>query len=126
MAFDFEKARAAANHAVQLIREESDRLVGFIRRNGGIHIGAMDFNMPLGREAMFRVLIGIAFDFYANPHDLFFVAKESFGFVVDECFEGRSEIQVDAGDYQFVSTIIIHLILFPLVELTETVADHFA
>jgi hypothetical protein len=43
---------------------------------------------------------------------------------VDECFKGRREIQVDAGDYQFVSTIIIHLILFPLVELTETVADH--
>jgi hypothetical protein len=98
--------------------------MGLVRRDRGIHIGTMNFDMALGSEAMFRILLGIAFNFYANPHNLFFVAKESFGFVVDECFKGRSEIQVDAGDYQFVSTIIIHLILFPLVELTETVADH--
>ena len=82
----FEVAGATSQHPIQFVGHESYSLVSLVGRDGGIHVWTVDFNVPFGGKTMFGILLLVEFDFYPNSDDLFFVPKEPFGFVVDECF----------------------------------------
>jgi hypothetical protein len=62
----------------------------------------VDTDVAFGAKAVGDSLLGIAFEFDADADDAFFVAEKSFRFFLHEGFHGRGEVEVDAGDNQFV------------------------
>ena len=89
-------------HAVEFVHEEGDGFMAFIRRDGGVQIGAVNADVAFGGETVGDGLSRIAFEFDADADDAFFVAEQAFRFFTHESFEGWSEFEVDAGDDQFV------------------------
>jgi len=89
--------------------------VAFVRLDRGVHVGAVDRDMALGFEARADGFLRVALEFNADAHDALLVAEQSTGFFLDECFERRSQLKVDAGDDQFVVVLSVHVSAYVLV-----------
>lgn len=87
---------ALAEHAVEFVDEQRDGLVALVGLNGGVHVGAVDFDVAFGLEPMGDRLIAVAFQFHADPHDAVVVTKQSLGFLAHERFKGRCELEMNA------------------------------
>lgn len=105
MAAGFEELRALGEHAVELVHQEVDGLVAVVGGDGGVHVGAIDDNVAFGGEAVFDVLLHVAFELNAEADDALLVAEEAIGLVVHELFQRRGEIEVDAGYDDVVGAI---------------------
>ena len=94
--FDAMHLVASLQHAVEFVDEERDGFVAFVRLHGRIHIGALDFDVPLGLELHAGGGIAVAFQLHADAHDALLVAKQSFGFLADERLQRRREFEMNA------------------------------
>lgn len=102
MAADFKITGAAAEHAVELVHEKIDGFAAVIGENRRKHIGAVYFDAALGGEMFVNGLIGVAFEFHANAHNAFLMAKETVGFFLDIYFQGWSQLEMNTRDYEFM------------------------
>jgi len=82
--------------------------VAFITLDGRVQVRTVDFDMTLRLESRADFLLGIAFKFHADAHDALLVTKQSFGFLPHKRLERRCEVEVDAGDDQFVVILSVH------------------
>jgi short-subunit dehydrogenase len=82
--------------------------VAFVCLHCRVHIGPVDFDVTLGLEPVCDRLAGVAFEFYADAHDALLVTKQSVGFLLHKRLKRRGEVEVDAGDDQFVVILSVH------------------
>lgn len=108
MAFGAFQLVTTGKHTVEFIDEHRDGLVAFVGFDGGVHIGAVDGDVALGFEAGADGFLRVALQFNADAHDAFLVAKQSFGFFADKGFERRSQLEMNAGDDEFVGILAVH------------------
>ena len=69
----------------------------------------VNLNVAFGRELHANRGVTVTFQLYADTHDAFPVAKQSFGFLANERFERRSQFKVNAGDDEFVGVLAVHI-----------------
>ena len=115
MAFDLKQTGTTAEHAVELVDQERDRLVAFVGFDGGVHVGTVDGDVAFGFEAGANGFFGVALQLNADAHDALLVAKQSFGFLLHEGFERRSQLEMNAGNDQFVVVLSVHVSAYVLV-----------
>jgi hypothetical protein len=108
MASDFFEVMTFAEHAIEFVDEQRNRLVTFVRLDDGVHIGTVDGNMTLGLESGGDGFLTVELQFYADPHDAVLVTKQSIGFLLHKHLKGWGEVEVDAGDDQFVVVLSVH------------------
>ena len=90
----------AFEHAIEFVDQQRDSLVAVLRVDCGVEIRALDFDVAFGGET--RDLSRIAFKFEAKSHDAVFMTKQSGGFLLHERLQRRREVQVNAGNNDFV------------------------
>jgi hypothetical protein len=115
MAFGALQLMAAVQHAVEFVDEHRDGLVTFVGFDAGVHVGAVDGDVPFGLEARANVFFGVAFQLNADAHDALLVAKQSFGFLSHKRFERGGQLEMNAGDDQFVGVLAVHITAYGLV-----------
>lgn len=96
-------------HAVEFVDQQGNRFVTFVRLHGRIHVGALNLDVPLGRELHADRTVAIALQFHADAHDALLVTKQSFGFLADERLQRRGQFEMDAGYDQFVFVLAVHV-----------------
>src|SRR6188472_650114 len=84
VAFNAVQLMASLQHAIELVDQHGNRLVAFVRLNGRIHVGAVDFDVALGLELDPDRGVAIALQFHAHPDDALLVPKQSLAFLPDE------------------------------------------
>ncbi len=96
VAAGFSQVVTFAEHAVEFVDEEGDGLVALVGLNGGVHVGAVDFDVAFGFEPVGDGFVAVAFQLHADSHDAILVTKQSLGFLSHERFKGRSEVEMNA------------------------------
>lgn len=109
VALGFVQIMPFSQHAVEFVDEQGDGFVAFIRLDGGIHVRALNDDAALGLEPGGDTFLGIALQLHTNAHDALVVAKQSVGFFTDKGFQGRGQIEVNAGYDQFVIVLAVHV-----------------
>jgi len=104
VAFDFEKAGAAAELAVEFVHEEVNGLVKVFGGDGDDELGAGEDDVAFGDEFAGMVLGGGVFEFDAEAVEAGFVFEEALHLGVNDVFESVGEFEVDAGEDQVVVT----------------------
>lgn len=89
-------ACTAADELVEFVNKQVDRLVAVVGDDRGIHVGAMDFDMALRREALIGDLLRIALEFHADAHDALLMSEQALHLLLDERLDGRGQLQVNA------------------------------
>lgn len=97
-----------SEHSIKFIDEERNGLVAFVALDRGVHVRAVDLDMALGLEARANFFLGVALKFHADAHDALLVTKQSLSFLPHKRLERRCEVEVDAGDDQFVVILAVH------------------
>ncbi len=85
-----------AEHAIEFVDQERDGFVALVGLNGGVHVGAVDFDVAFGLEPVGDGFGAVAFQLHANPHDAVVVTKQSLGFLAHERFQGRCKLEMNA------------------------------
>ena len=115
VAFHLHQAGATAEHAIQFVDEERHGFMAFVRPDCGVHIRTVDRNVALGLEARADGFFGVAFELNADAHDAFFMTKQSFCFLLHKGLERRSQLEMDAGNDQFMLVLSVHISAYVLV-----------
>lgn len=115
MAFDLHQTGAASKHTVEFVDEQGHGFVAFVGRYARVHVGTVDRDVALGLEARADGLLGVAFELNADAHDAFFMTKQSFRFLLHENLERRSQLEMDAGNDQFMLVLSVHISAYVLV-----------
>lgn len=71
--------------------------MALIRRDGGIHIRAVNFDVALGGEAMSDVLLRIALELHPQADDALLVSEKAVRLFLDKLFKRRGEVEMDTG-----------------------------
>lgn len=93
---------AAMEHAIEFVDEERHGLVALVGRHHGVERGPGDGDMTFRGKTFCNRLFRIALEFYAYARYPLLMSEQSLGFFLDKGFQGRGEVEVDAGDDQFV------------------------
>ena len=109
VAFDLHQAGATSEHAVEFVDEQRHGFVAFVGSDGRVHVGTVDRDVALGLEARADGFLGVAFELDADAHDAFFMTKQSFRFLLHESLERRSQLEMDAGNDQFMLILSVHI-----------------
>ena len=80
-------------------------LIGF---DGGVHIGTVNLDVTLGGELHPGSGAAVTGKFHPDPDDPFVVTKQSLRLLVHESLEGRGELEMNAGDDDFVVVLAVH------------------
>ena len=105
MAFGLLELGPAGQHAIKLVHQQGDGLVAFVGGNGGVHVGSVNGDVPLGGEPVGDVLLGVALEFHAHAHDAFLVTEKTIRLVVNELLKRGREFEMNAGYDQVVGVI---------------------
>ena len=98
-------AVALVEDVVDLVDEQVDGLVHLLGLGGAVDVGAADFHLGLGDKLVGVVVLAIALEFNADPHDVGFVTKQSLHLLLNVIFQGLREVEMNAGHNNFVGTI---------------------
>ena len=82
--------------------------MAFVTLHDRVEIRTVNFNVTLGLEPGCDLFFRVALEFHTDAHDALLVTKQSFGFLPHKRLERRCEVEVDAGDDQFVVVLSVH------------------
>jgi hypothetical protein len=82
--------------------------MAFVRLDSCVQIRTVDLDVAFGRELHADRRVTVAFQLHADADDSLLVAKQSLGFLPDKRLERRCQVEMNAGDDQFVGIWAVH------------------
>ena len=100
-------AVALVDHVVDLVHQQVDGFVHLLGVGRAVDVRPAKLDMGLGDELVGDVMLAIALQFDADPHDVSLVPEKSLRLLLHVVLQGGGELEVDTGHNDFVGFVVV-------------------